>query len=328
MIEDNLIPILENHIGIKIYDRVRGMDVIVNKIENDRIYCRPVEDSADFVYAEDGKIYGYPHGIVALVLSRTFADITVLDWKEGDILVSYPFDIESHNKICIFKQFINDSYLQFKCSYIISNENKDVTMSHDAILNTVDFIIDEREKAKSVFSKSMKSIIDADFNFEKNRPRWEDVCFDIDNYIVVEQKNDEPYICKYRKQNDHFLFVYDCVNMKGEHFIPDITYNLDDIVFIRHATESEINTLNSAIAEVDSIIDMDSEIEDESEIKLKPFDQVLVRDRDEDPWEINMYGRYISNTCYVYRCINGDFCQCVPYKGNEKLLGTTNKTTK
>lgn len=323
--DENLIPILKNRIGIKIYDRVRGMNVIVNKIENDRIYCRPVEDSEDFVYAKDGKIYGYPYGIVALVLSRTFEDITVLDWKEGDILVSYPFDIESHNKICIFKQFINDSYLQFKCSYIISNENKNVTMSHDAILNTMDFIIAEQEKTKSVFSKSMKSIIDVDFNFEKNRPRWEDVCFDIDDYIVVEQKNDEPYICKYRKQNDHFLFVYNCVDMKGEHFIPDITYNLDDIVFMRYATESEINILNLAISEVDSTIDMDSEIEDKNEIGLKPFDQVLVRDYDSDDWIASLFSHYNPNTNYPYNCVGGRWTQCIPYKGNEKFLGTTNK---
>lgn len=56
--------------------------------------------------------------------------------------------------------------------------------------------------------------------------------------------------------------------------------------------------------------------------QLKPFDRVLVRDCDEDVWDCSFFSR-IDEKGY-YRCINVCWEQCIPYKGNEHLLRTTN----
>lgn len=59
--------------------------------------------------------------------------------------------------------------------------------------------------------------------------------------------------------------------------------------------------------------------------ELKPFDKVLVRDRDCDLWQISLFG--YENNCY--HCINGyTWYQCIPYEGNEHLLGTTQNERK
>lgn len=51
---------------------------------------------------------------------------------------------------------------------------------------------------------------------------------------------------------------------------------------------------------------------------------VLVRDDDTEGWEYNILGRIRSDEHYYkYRCVGGAFYQCIPYEGNEHLLGTS-----
>ena len=58
---------------------------------------------------------------------------------------------------------------------------------------------------------------------------------------------------------------------------------------------------------------------------LKPFDKVLVRDTNEDYWKISMFGYIGTYDRQYFMCIaNSGFYQCIPYEGNEHLLGTTN----
>lgn len=62
----------------------------------------------------------------------------------------------------------------------------------------------------------------------------------------------------------------------------------------------------------------------EKEYNFKPFDKVLVRDDDFCNWDINLFS-YINNSDeYKYKCLYSDWDQCIPYEGNEHLLGTNN----
>ena len=53
---------------------------------------------------------------------------------------------------------------------------------------------------------------------------------------------------------------------------------------------------------------------------FKPFDRVLVRDADDDVWRIQFYSHPYGE---LHACLNGVHIQCIPYEGNEELLGTT-----
>ena len=57
------------------------------------------------------------------------------------------------------------------------------------------------------------------------------------------------------------------------------------------------------------------------EPSFKPFDKVLVRDSIDDEWMPDFYAHPLS----VGHCVitGGEWSQCIPYKGNEALLGTT-----
>jgi hypothetical protein len=56
-------------------------------------------------------------------------------------------------------------------------------------------------------------------------------------------------------------------------------------------------------------------------VELKPFDRVLVRDSKSDNWRANLFGN-IGKDGY-YRCVYANWVYCIPYAGNEHLLGTT-----
>lgn len=60
---------------------------------------------------------------------------------------------------------------------------------------------------------------------------------------------------------------------------------------------------------------------------LKPFDKVLARDTDEQTWRANYFSHYSNDPKYPYTCINGLYRYCIPYEGNEHLLGTTDPYT-
>ena len=54
---------------------------------------------------------------------------------------------------------------------------------------------------------------------------------------------------------------------------------------------------------------------------LKPFDRVLVRDDLSNKWDADLYS-YMEGD--IFCCISNYWNYCIPYEGNEHLLGTTN----
>lgn len=56
---------------------------------------------------------------------------------------------------------------------------------------------------------------------------------------------------------------------------------------------------------------------------FKPFDRVLVRDRDGGGWHPSLYATTDGLLYYTIDCKNWQ--QCIPYEGNQELVGTTNK---
>jgi len=54
--------------------------------------------------------------------------------------------------------------------------------------------------------------------------------------------------------------------------------------------------------------------------EFKPFDKVLVRDEDEQYWDIGFFKEYNRDLHYI--TMNGSWKQCIAYEGNESLFKT------
>lgn len=69
----------------------------------------------------------------------------------------------------------------------------------------------------------------------------------------------------------------------------------------------------------------------ETKHQFKPFDWVLVRNSDTDKWLAGFFENFEKSWNNPYHIMNlhhmTDFAfkQCIPYEGNEHLVGTTNK---
>ena len=61
--------------------------------------------------------------------------------------------------------------------------------------------------------------------------------------------------------------------------------------------------------------------------EFNPYDRVLVRDEEQERWQAAFYDQYITrNGKFPHHVIGGAcFTQCIPYAGNEHLLGTTDR---
>lgn len=56
---------------------------------------------------------------------------------------------------------------------------------------------------------------------------------------------------------------------------------------------------------------------------LKPFDKVLVRSADSEKWKCDFFSNYEETYLYKFKCVGCNHQCCIPYKGNEHLLGKT-----
>lgn len=68
-------------------------------------------------------------------------------------------------------------------------------------------------------------------------------------------------------------------------------------------------------------------IKEEPKYEFKPFDKVLVRDDENEKWNISLFAREIvddsDGLSYKYECSNGTLWDyCIPFEGNEHFLGT------
>lgn len=59
------------------------------------------------------------------------------------------------------------------------------------------------------------------------------------------------------------------------------------------------------------------------EPQLKPFDKVLVRIGEKEKWDIDIFSHKCEGDGLTYVCLCYRWAYCIPYEGNEHLLGTT-----
>lgn len=57
---------------------------------------------------------------------------------------------------------------------------------------------------------------------------------------------------------------------------------------------------------------------------LKPFQQVLGRDMEEQYWRIDFFDEFDPDSEYPYVCLLNMYRYCIPYDGNERYKGTSN----
>lgn len=301
--------------GTKLYNLLYNTDVeldtIVTTGTKTIVWCTDKIDNNDVshrFYSEFGTIEGYPEGLQILLPSKEMRDWAKFSWKKGDVLVS------EDNVHIIFEKFEDDTYTRFKGKHYLWKE-----------CNVEDYNKEETKMLTSVFEKATDDVAQTYIKTIEERlgGKLNLETLEIEKQLEFKDGDIVMYgksaaIC--RKIYKHTLSFYVSLNeMVGLLFADEVESSEE----YRFATEEEKQQLFDALekegkawdAEKKQIVDLKPKVE------LKPFDKVLVRDFSRDKWSISFFS-FKKEDCYV--CINHcSWNQCIPYIGNESLLGTT-----
>jgi hypothetical protein len=322
----NIAEILKNKPqGTKLYDLLYNIDVELDTISTTDtetvVWCTNKTDNNTTChrgYSEFGTVRGCFDGLQILLPSKEMRDWGKFTWKKGDVLVHKDGDVH-----IIFERFVNDTYCSFVGKYYLWKENNDTEQFYkNERLLTSDF-----QKAGKAAAQTYISTIEERLGGKLNREtlKIEKPEFKDGDVLFVKCKGGTFIeIFNYSKKNGD---LYDHVSLDIASHELDISgeYKIfkENIVEIRLATKEEKLELFKALAKENKAWDSDKKqiVDLKPNVELKPFDKVLVRDSKSDNWRANLFG-YIDEDEY-YHCVYANWVYCIPYAGNESLLGTT-----
>lgn len=301
--------------GTKLYDWLHNIDVELDTISTTDtetvVWCTNETNNNTTChrgYSEFGTERGYPDGLQILFPSKEMRDWAKFSWKKGDVLVS------KDNVYIIFEKFEDDTYTRFKGKHYLWKEfdvedyNKEETKMLTSVFEKA------TDDVAQTYIKNIEEHLDGKLNLETLEIEKQLEFKDGD--IVVYGKS--VAIC--RKFYKHTLSFYISLNeMVGLLFADEVESSEE----YRFATEEEKQQLFDALAKEGKAWDAEKKqvVDLKPKVELKPFDKVLVRDFSKDKWSISFFS-FKKEDLYV--CINHcSWNQCIPYIGNESLLGTT-----
>lgn len=304
----NIADILKDKpVGLKFYSNTFGY-ISFNGVHKDKVYFFSEDTNAHSV-KPNGKMYN--GGECIIFPSKEMRDWNKFAWKKGDVLVC----TDGKCKV-IFDKFDDDKYTSFIGKHYLESYGKDgELLDYEEIHfgSTVNYTKESEESALA-YINTIEKRLGGKLNHETLEIEKQLEFKDGD--IVVYGKS--VAIC--RKIYKHTLSFYVSLNeMVGLLFANEVESSEE----YRFATEEEKQQLFDAIekegkawdAEKKQIVDLKPKVE------LKPFDKVLVRDFGSQAWQVSLFGYKDSD---FYYCCNGcGWNQCIPYIGNESLLGTT-----
>lgn len=317
--------------GTKLYDLLININVKLDNISTTDIdtvvWCMDKTDNTTTRlcgYSEVGTVRGCPDGLQILKPSKEMRDWSKFAWKKGDVLVSEK-DYKSH---IIFDKFNDDTYTTFtgKCYFKATR----LGFNYIPICNTVP--TEDFDKEKNDTDKTYTNIIGKKLGgklnletleIEKTQPEFKDgdiLCvidnFDKYHYILIYKGQDANYIYRYVA-----MFEDNSLNMKKDSYLTKPKgYSM------RLATEEEKQQLFDALAEEGKAWDAEKKqiVDLKPKVEFKPFDRVLVRDCLDEMWRPSFFACYLPFGREPYQVIGGEWVKlCIPYEGNESLLGTT-----
>lgn len=273
------------------------------------------KDDDELIFYNDGKYNRYGEPII--FPSKKMRDWSKFVWKKGDVLVG------KNNVHIIFEKFENDDYISFKGKhYFWKGCGEEDYSKEESEMATSLF-----EKANADVAQTYINIIEKRFGGKLNLETLEiekSEFKDGDILCVIDNSNDYHYILIYKGQDDKHIHRYvtmfedNSLNIKkGSYFTKPKDYS------IRYATNEEKQQLFDALAKEGKAWDSKKKmiVDLKPKTELKTFDKVLVRDSKSDDWRANLFS-HIDKYGY-YRCVHANWLYCIPYEGNEHLLGTT-----
>ena len=292
--------------GLRLYSPIFGDCTFCYVREDTNDICVKKQNGVIEYFNSEGLYFAF--GEVMLFPSKSMRDWEKFSWKRGDVLIS------DCGFVCIFKEWASDDYTRFNGCYYDGMPNAQ-TAKYSKLDNNTAYVYVRDIERKLGGKLNLKTLeIEKQSEFKDG-----DILFvRCDKYSYIE-------IFNYFKKNGD-LYDHASLNITRQSLDTSGILKIlkEDIVEIRLATEEEKKQLFDALAKYGKdwdavkkeVVDLKPKVDE-----LKPFDRVLVRDFEDQAWQVSLFSYKDSDSYY---CCNGcAWNQCIPYIGNESLLGTT-----
>ncbi len=315
----NIAEILKDKpVGIKLYSSTFGY-IKFNGVHKDKIYFSS-EDTNIHSVKPNGKMYD--NGECIIFPSKEMRDWAKFSWKKGDVLANGEGDY------CVFKEFAHSSYQTSKAVFV--KRNKESIHSGSCLLDTKDWH-KASHSCTATYINTIEKELSGKLNMEtleieKAQPVFKDGDIVFMKGIKGGYYANCIFILKSEyKDGDERAFYYAFYNTDDKFTIAEygntrVHYSLGP------ATDSEKQQLFDALAKKGKAWDAEKKqiVDLKPKCEFKPFDKVLGRNEKDDVWEAELFSHYREESQYPFRCIGFSRKYCIPYEGNEYLLGTRN----
>lgn len=319
----NIAKILKNKPrGTKLYSMIHGkcsFEAVTDEIFKIN-FCTSkfgLTQSGECTLIKFGNMYD--GGECIIFPSKEMRDWSKFSWKKGDVLISSDGSIE-----VIFDKWYDDTYTSFYCKHYLNSEDKNKIVYYEEFLCTTARYSLEDKDIVQTYIKAIEERLGGELNREtfeikKTHPKFKDgdiLSCDEDSYTR------HTTLILHKDEN----ITESIVSLVRHKKLIRINTPIDNFLLSRlyPAREDEKKELFDALAKEGKAWDAEKkQIVDLKEHKFKPFEKVLVRDSYDDVWRASFFSHIKENDGrYVTTCVTWKFC--IPYEGNEHLLGTTN----
>lgn len=324
MKESKILKVLENvPSGTKLYSTAFGnleFKGILNALGSKRIKLTTENENEECVfYSTDGRYR--KGGEVTLYPSREMRDWDKFAWKKGDVLVT------ENNTYVIFEGFENNTYTLFKGKHYFYKEldgkehyRKEQSKKLTSLYKKAD------NDTANVYIKIIEEKLGGKLNpktLEIEKPKFKDG--DILTCLDAALHESSTFI--FKREHEYGYSCHAGIEISGKLYIIPGRIWCGKYENIRYATPEEKTKLFDALIKEGKRWNAEKKaIEDiKPEHKFEPFEKVLVRDFKSNEWIPNLFGYkdLTSNDEHKYICVSCAWIYCIPYKGNEHLLGTS-----
>lgn len=229
------------------------------------------------------------------------------------------------------------SYENGECMLFPSKDNRDWStfkMSRQKF-NVGDIVIDDNKEIRKIVDVRTKEYVYI----------CNDQCFHcpidaIDGYFHLWTINDaKPGDAIFGRYNNNLEYLFIFKNIEGKNINTSCCYTIDLDEFTASYTMQNVidnDKFDCRLASEDQksiLFDIMNNLRYsikentmEKEYHFNPFDKVLVRDSGDEIWTARFFSHIdkVKEPSYPYVTVAGAFKQCIPYEGNEHLLGTKN----
>ena len=306
-----------------LYDAMRDINVSLYVVEKrngeTNIFCDGMEKfkGCNFVYSDTGADSIFRKGMQLLKPSKEMQDWEKFSWKRGDVLIS------DCGFVCIFKEWTSDDYTKFNGCYFDGMPNAETAKYSKLDNNTAYGYIREIEN-RCGGKLNLETL-----EIEKTQPEFKigDILFVKYNnrniIFILSNINGKFYNHRVRLDSNKVI-----INYSDSHF------QNEGIEFIRYATEEEKKQLFSALEKKGKAWDAKKKmiVDLKPKYEFKPMDLCLMKyigQYNNRGWELCQYAyteHRVSSSGEqrdFYHAVGGEiYAECIPYKGNEHLLGT------